>query len=392
MDLARYRALLDEALAVPRFVGTPFIVTISALAGEHRLGGDLGVRLRKLHDLYCHSELSDEQMRAELQALRDLPEAELRAASKERRIHAIQGRLDPGLAAMHLSMCEGEPEGDDFGWTALYGPAYLLGWTELVGAERDLFTLPLTLGAEPDAAELRKAAAEALKRARYAYETLDVDLAGLDYGSRDRFRWSWCNALFRASEAFDRSRKGPPKKAKKPKPPPDLGPSEDKLVEKTVAALAKWAKQNPGAELAQVGFDGTPPYANVGICFDTAESFANTCRAVGADTLASRRQLTYSHWNGARRSAGSDPWLARHDVSEMSDHYFAEIKLDAKYTAYARSEEADPSWAEGVQRILFTRALDRLADQGAFDSVRRAPVLHLVYALHDDAPVLVRMI
>ena len=195
----------------------------------------------------------------------------------------------------------------------LYGPAYLLGWTDLVGAERDLLTLPMTIPAKINAAAVRKQAAAAIERARHAYPALALDAASLDYRSATHFAWSLTQALDQNADGFNRSKPAPAKgKGKKPTKavaPPDMKPMEDLLLERTLKALKAWVKANPKAELALLGFDGTPPYDNVGISFGSEDRFRATIAHLAPDAVAGRKALDYKHWElsilGRRGSSAS---------------------------------------------------------------------------------------
>lgn len=397
MDHARYRDQISAALAGDTVMNS-FIVAISTVAGEHGLGGDFGVRLRKLHDYFCGLDGEAKVYRRELEALAKVPKKELEASAEEARIHRNAGSLTPALVEEHCSLCEDAvPESPDAGdlWVALYGPAYLLGWTDLVGAERDLLTLPMTVPATFNAAALRKEADAAIKRARHAYPALALDAASLDYTSRTHFAWSLSQAMLHAASSFDRSAPAKGKAGKKPRKPvapPAMKPMEDLLFERTVKALRAWAKANPKAELALLGFDGTPPHDNVGICFGSAATFGKTIAFLAPDATARRKALDYKHWELAHRQQG---WLERFDVGHFDGHYEAEVKLP-KYAKFASSDDApEParpngtSWGDGTLRVLFTRVLQRVADSGELGKLRCAPTLYLVYTMHDDTPVVV---
>ena len=403
MDHARYREQIAAALAgSENAVMGSFIVAISTLVGEHGFGGDFGVRLRKLHDYFCGLDGEGAVYRRELAALAKVPKKELEKSAEEDRIHRNAGALTPALVEEHCSMCDDDdvpdaPDDRDL-WTALYGPAYLLGWTDLVGAERDLLTLPMTVGTTINAAALRKQTADAITRARHAYPALALDAGSLDYSSPTHFGWSLSKAMFHAAASFDRSAPAKSKGSKKPRKPvapPDMKPMETLLYERTVKALRAWSKANPKAELALLGFDGTPPHDNVGICFGSAAAFDKTIASLASDATARRKALDYKHWELAHRQSS---WLERFDVGHFDDHYEAEVKLP-KYAKYAGSDAAPAptrpngtSWADGTLRVLFTRVLQRVVDSGELGKVRCAPTLYLVYTMHDDTPVVVHSV
>jgi hypothetical protein len=172
---------------------------------------------------------------------------------------------------------------------------------------------------------------------------------------------------------------------------------EDRVLGATRAAITAFVKKNPRARIARLFFDGTPPYDNVGICFDTEASARRTEPPLERAMLVERRRLTYEHWEFGSRNAAAAPWLGRFDVSEFSHQTFVEVHLP-EYAAYAASPAAPPDrpgiepWSSGVLRILFTRVIDRLVDDGAFARVPCAPTLWLGYSLHDDTPALVRTV
>jgi hypothetical protein len=393
MDHARYREQIAAALAGSKdaIMGS-FIVAISTLAGEHGFGGDFGVRLRKLHDYGCGLHSEGDVYRRELKALAKIPKKELEKAAEEPRIHRTEGPLTPALVEQHCSMCDDNeipaaPDDRDL-WTALYAPAYLLGWSDLAGAERDLLTLPMTVGPTFNAAALRQQTEAAIKRARHAYPALALDAASLDYTSATHFGWSLSKAMSQAAASFDRSAPAPSKGGKKPKkavPPPDMKPMEELLYERTVKALRAWSKANATSALALLGFDGTPPEDNVGICFGSEATFDKTIAWLEPDATASRKALDYKHWE---LTGGTAAWLARFDVGHADGHYEAEVKLP-KYARFAGSDDAPVSkrpdgitWGDGTLRVLFTRVLQRVVESGELAKVRCAPTLYLVYTMH----------
>jgi hypothetical protein len=112
--------------------------------------------------------------------------------------------------------------------------------------------------------------------------------------------------------------------------------------------------------------------------------------------LSRRRGLRYEDWEVAIHAASGEPWLRRFDVSTFShpryiELDFPEIEQYAERAAPLEAPGVEP-WATGVMRILFTRVVDRLVDDGALDGLPRASSVWLGYTLRDDVPAVVRVV
>lgn len=394
-----YRAILDEGLAGLDSEGWAFPVTVARLVGQLHLGGDLGVRLRKLTLAYGDGQLDLATMRSELESLRAVTEAELDESVNAPRLHSLDGPFRVEAARAHLSSVSeptrrGEPS--DL-WVAMYGPAHVLAWTELVAAERALFLVPLETNAHSDANALRNAAATAVAQARHVFPAFFLDVDAVDCSSRVAFAWSWAWELGRSIGGLDRNAK--PRRvrpaAARRTPRPDLKAFEDKLVAATKEALKVWSADT-GADIAQIAFDVAPPRAHIGVCLGSEAGFVTTSRAYDRGMLSRRRGLRYEDWEVAIHAASGEPWLRRFDVSTFSHPRYIEIELP-ELEAYAeRAAPVEPPgvepWATGVLRILFTRVIDRLVDDGGLDGIPRAPIVWLGYTLRDDVPAIVRVL
>ncbi len=394
-----YRAILEEGLAGLDAEGWSFGVTIARLAGQCGLGGDLGERLRRLALRVSDGTLEYGAMREELESLRKPSDAEIEEAARAPRRHSLDGPFRVEAARAQLSAVSeptrrGEPS--DL-WVALYGPAQIVAWTELVTAERALFMVPLETSEQTDTNRLHSAAAAAVAQARHVFPAFQLDVDSIDCSSRVAFAWSWAWELGRAIGGLDRSAK--PRRARaasaRRMQRPDLRAVEDKLVAATKEALTLWSADT-GADIAQIAFDVAPPRAHVGVCLGSEASFATTSRAYDRGMLSRRRGLRYEDWEVAIHAASGEPWLRRFDVSTFSHPRYIELDFPEieQYAERAAPNEAPgvEPWATGVMRILFTRVIDRLVDDGALDGVPRAQNVWLGYTLRDDVPAIVRVV
>lgn len=99
MDLPRYRLLMAEprdlAESGAHVTTNQLLVVFSTVVGEHRLGGDVGVLFRKLHDRYLSSSATAADVLDGLRALAALDDATLQQASGAKRLQARA----PGVSA-----------------------------------------------------------------------------------------------------------------------------------------------------------------------------------------------------------------------------------------------------------------------------------------------------
>jgi hypothetical protein len=394
-----YRAILDEGQAGLDSEGWSFPVTLARLAGQLGLGGDLGVRLRKLALAHGDGKLDLASMRDEIDSLRAVKEEEIEASAAAPRLHSLDGPFRVEAARAHLSAVSeptrrGEPS--DI-WVAMYGPAHVLAWTELVSAERALFLVPLETTDKTDANGLRNAAATAVAMARQVFPAFYLDVDAVDCSSRVAFAWSWAWELGRSVGGLDRNAK--PRRARpvgaRRTPRPDLKAFEDKLVAATKEALKLWATDT-GADIAQIAFDVAPPRAHIGVCLGSEAGFVTTSRAYDRGMLSRRRGLRYEDWEVAIHAASGEPWLRRFDVSTFSHPRYIEVEFPELEAYTERAAPVEPPgvepWATGVFRILFTRVIDRIVDDGGLDGISRAPIVWLGYTLRDDVPAVVRVV
>jgi hypothetical protein len=379
--------------------GYGLIVVVSRIAAELGPGAALATRLRQMHDSFCSGALDGKRALEELRALR---EAELSAiAPPGARSPAPAGELSPEAVILHFGATESvesAPDDPQALATALYGPAYALAW--LGGAEHaaDIFRLPLDLTDPIDPIAVRTTFDAAVQAARRSLPALDLDATEIDFSSRLAFAWTLSRAIRIAAAGF--APDAPVRPRRRPRaagpPRPRLEVLEEQLFGATVAALAAWTKRRRGAKLAQLSFDGTPPYEPVGICFDDERELLARTRSIEAAYARARASVDYGKWHQARSTLSGREWTDRHEPSEFSDHFAAEFRLGGfeAYSAQAPSprEAGGDTWAAGSMRVLFARVVDRLVRERVFDRIPCAPEVFCGYALHDEPAVVLRIV
>lgn len=379
--------------------------------------GDLRDQVGGLYQRYCSTE-PDEPVAADLLRLAERDDEMLLPDLVGDPSTGEPEPLTPADIAMHCSTSSSalslEKQGQAAGAleAAVYGPSWLLAWRACNPGVAALLAVPLRIQhpgffvdmglreplVDPDTGALRRAAVvaaihDAVVRARVAHPGLDLDPDALNHRSVLRLCTSFQDALRGADFAPDAvpvaDRVGAP----------DFAAAEEALVAGSREAISRFAASHPDDEVSFFAFDSNPIYGEFLVSFDTTSSSRASARGYSAEVVAGRQRLWGTpdpdHWKKSQSVARATMPLDYDPVvGDFAHHMFHEIKFswDAFLgsDAYARlNRGGEDGWIEGQVRLVLARVCDRLVDEGAFDALRRAPVLRVGYAYHGEPEAIV---
>jgi hypothetical protein len=189
---------------------------------------------------------------------------------------------------------------------------------------------------------------------------------------------------------------------------PDWTQIERRIVDESVAAIARFAAENPDEEVCFFAYDAQPYDGWFGINLDTPPHAEHGAIAADEQRLAARRERFGEDgddaWKWAKKWAEWSSLRGVHDeVGDLAYQMFHEFEIpeldrlarSPDYGAINRGGEpgriagGTDGFIEGHARIALSRAIDALVDRGAFVPLRRAAVFRIGYAYHSEPQAIV---
>ncbi len=177
--------------------------------------------------------------------------------------------------------------------------------------------------------------------------------------------------------------------------------SDQKLLKASVAAIKRFVRENPDAEVCCFFFDCDEPcYGHLSISLDTLDNNIRTSKELERIAIESRRKNLRGKltWQWAKYQL-STPVLSPINT-ESGDFEFPEyaevdfpawIKL-AEKGKYPKGAMHEDDYLESNARLVVWRVVEQLIIEKAFAGLNLASPFLVGYSIHDQEPIILRIL
>lgn len=188
---------------------------------------------------------------------------------------------------------------------------------------------------------------------------------------------------------------------------PDFHADEQRLLDETLRAIREFAGQHAEELFSYFAFDCNADYGEVLLCLDTEDnSIAQAKKHEAYVTERRHEKLAYDDEHSLKwaidtvQNPISGPVLPfNNNPGDFRYQGFAEVSfldewedfvLDDDYPG--EFEESGRDYLECKATVMFSRVIDALVDQCAFDCLRRTSPFYVGFAFHEGPQVVVRLL
>jgi hypothetical protein len=181
----------------------------------------------------------------------------------------------------------------------------------------------------------------------------------------------------------------------------DWGASDRKLHKASVAAIRRFARENPGVEVCCFFFAcDEPRYGHLSIGLDTTDNNARTVKELEQYAIENRARnlLGKITWEWAKYQLSSpalSPFNTNSGDFEFSEYAEVEfpawVKL-AERGKYPKGAEHEDDYLESNARLVMWRVAERLVADDAFAPLKLSSPFLLGYSIHDQEEVILRLL
>ena len=173
-----------------------------------------------------------------------------------------------------------------------------------------------------------------------------------------------------------------------------------RLKAETRQAIERFSAENPDKEVCYFAYDSEPCYGYVLTCFNSSESSVKYVRDWHDRSVRyCGERLAKDAWrNCAYYQVKANAVLpfcdntGDFDYQGFSDINFPEWESLAASEHYPQVASHEDDYLQSRVVLIFWRALQELADEGAFAKLKLASPTLLGFGFHDDDMVVVRML
>jgi hypothetical protein len=170
-----------------------------------------------------------------------------------------------------------------------------------------------------------------------------------------------------------------------------------RLLDASREAIRKFQREHGDEEVCYFAYDSDPQYGYVLICFNTTEASRRSVASSYADSVARRvknlRQPAFL--DSALYMAESTAELPFcNNTGDFEYQGFAEVKFEHWEQQAPEADIEDDHDNPLLNRVawLLSRAIDTLADEDAFDSLKLASPTLLGFTFHESEQHVLRML
>jgi hypothetical protein len=177
--------------------------------------------------------------------------------------------------------------------------------------------------------------------------------------------------------------------------------SDRKLHKGTTAAIKRFAREHPDAEVCCFFFDcDEPRYGHLSISLDTLENNVRTVKELERFAVENRKKNLggKSTWKGAKYHIGTpvlSPFNTNSGDFEFTEYdgvmFPAWVKLAEKGN-YPKGAADDDDYLESNARLVMWQVAEQLVAEDAFAKLKRASPFLLGYSLHDQEEAILRLL
>lgn len=173
-----------------------------------------------------------------------------------------------------------------------------------------------------------------------------------------------------------------------------------RLMDGSRAAIRDFAAKYPAEEVCDFAYDSEPCYGYVLTCFNTTKANVKFVKWRHDFRVAQRKNvLSMPSWRGAAyyqvRSHSVVPFCnspGDFPYPDFSNIQFPEWESYAHSDDYPTPETQEDDYLMNRAALIFSQALDTLAEDGSFELLRLARPTQLGFTFHDEPHCVVRIL
>ncbi len=173
-----------------------------------------------------------------------------------------------------------------------------------------------------------------------------------------------------------------------------------KLVEQTKIAIEKFYRKHGDEEVCYFAYDSEPCYGYVLTCFNTSKESLKYIKNYRAHHVSYRQQLQADPdgFNNAYYQTKANTILPFcNNTGDFAYQGFTEINFPEwedffQNPNYPESEKSEEDYLTNRVARLFSRSIDQLVKENAFEKLRLAQPTLLGFTFHDDSPIILEIL
>jgi hypothetical protein len=181
----------------------------------------------------------------------------------------------------------------------------------------------------------------------------------------------------------------------------DWDASDRKLHKAATAAIKRFAREHPDAEVCCFFFDcDEPRHGHLSISLDTLENNVRSAKELEQCAIENRQKNLRGKltWQWARYQI-STPVLSPFNTNSGDFEFpeYAEVEFPAwvklaEKGNYPKGAEHEDDYLESNARLIMWRVAEQLVAENAFARLKRASPFLLGYSIHDQEEVILRLL
>lgn len=181
---------------------------------------------------------------------------------------------------------------------------------------------------------------------------------------------------------------------------PDWQRDEDALFDASLAAVARFQKDQPSIAVSAFGFDSEPCYGYALICFETPANALTVAMDREERGVKDRYEYfaTDSSWKIAKDHLRRECIEHSDSTGYFAFSQFAHVTFEG-WESFAAAEnypkadnQSDLDYLEGHACLIFWRVIERLVDAGAFNRLNLWSPFRIGFNFHGERFLVVRML
>ena len=187
---------------------------------------------------------------------------------------------------------------------------------------------------------------------------------------------------------------------------PDFASNERQLIDASVRAISEFATQHADELFRYFAFDCNAEYGEILLCLDTEENSITQAKKHEAYVSERRHKLSYDdteslEWaiNTIKNPIAGPVLPYNNNTGDFRYQGFAGVSFLDEWEEFSLSDDypgefadSEDDYLECKAAVLFSRVIDALVEQNAFDCLKRTSPFLVGFALHDGPQLVVRLL